>query len=579
MLRRLTHLVLILLALQLPFELERAWLTLGPLVLTNVELLLWLALPLALLTWWHAGRPDLPVPRSWLAAGLIFLGALTLSALLAPDFRLNALKAALRTAGGMLLALAVAVTLQIPQRDHAQRLVVWLAVALVAGGTVAATLGLAEVVYGTDFEWLAPLRVAATVAGPFLRLSGPFDYANQASMYFEATLPLLLALIWVAWQAERRVLAILAGMTFIFYVESTVYTFSRAGFVTMTLALGIIPLLQWRRGRGLSGRQGTREALPSLFAGGAVLIVLLIAANVLLNQNFRLRFQSEGDNDWYLAHFRVPAELTFTAGQEKIVPVTVTNEGAFTWRTAGNTPVNLAARWIQPDGGRELSWRPRWPLGKPVAPGESLTMEVPVRAPRQGGQYRLVWDMVQEYVVWFGAKTGQETATSVTVVGTVPGGETTGEETPETFEAEWVYAAPVPGRLTLWRAAWQLWRAHPLVGIGLDNYRLLYGRPLEYGSWNTSIHSNSLYVETLVGAGLLGTLPFFLLLVGLAWDGLRVLRRPDASVWQAAVAAGILAYFVHGVLDYFLLFHATGLLFWLLVGLWLTVRSPGGQAS
>jgi hypothetical protein len=41
----------------------------------------------------------------------------------------------------------------------------------------------------------------------------------------------------------------------------------------------------------------------------------------------------------------------------------------------------------------------------------------------------------------------------------------------------------------------------------------------------------------------------------------------------AAVATGLLTYFIHGFLDYFMLFNATALLFWLLVGLWLFARN------
>jgi TM2 domain-containing membrane protein YozV len=53
---------------------------------------------------------------------------------------------------------------------------------------------------------------------------------------------------------------------------------------------------------------------------------------------------------------------------------------------------------------------------------------------------------------------------------------------------------------------------------------------------------------------------------------LRTLRRPDLTMWQVALAAGLLAFFIHGFLDFFLLFNATGLLFWLLAGLWLSEK-------
>jgi hypothetical protein len=70
----------------------------------------------------------------------------------------------------------------------------------------------------------------------------------------------------------------------------------------------------------------------------------------------------------------------------------------------------------------------------------------------------------------------------------------------------------------------------------------------------------------------LGALPFFIWLGLLGLDLWRSGRQPTASIWQCAIVAGLLAFFLHGLLDYFLLFNATGLLFWLLVGLWLGTK-------
>jgi hypothetical protein len=43
-------------------------------------------------------------------------------------------------------------------------------------------------------------------------------------------------------------------------------------------------------------------------------------------------------------------------------------------------------------------------------------------------------------------------------------------------------------------------------------------------------------------------------------------------MWQTALAAGLLAFYIHGFFDFFLLFNATGLLFWLLTALWLSEK-------
>ncbi|NIQ08933.1 MAG: hypothetical protein GWO23_04380, partial [Gammaproteobacteria bacterium] len=47
------------------------------------------------------------------------------------------------------------------------------------------------------FEFLTIFRRQPTVAGPFTRLSGSFNHANQTAMFIEATLPFLVASVWL----------------------------------------------------------------------------------------------------------------------------------------------------------------------------------------------------------------------------------------------------------------------------------------------------------------------------------------------------------------------------------------------
>ena len=84
-----------------------------------------------------------------------------------------------------------------------------------------------------------------------------------------------------------------------------------------------------------------------------------------------------------------------------------------------------------------------------------------------------------------------------------------------------------------------------------------------------TIHSNNWYLETLVSAGVVGAAPFLLWLLALLWSIIRRLRRPTIDSLQVAAAAGLLAFIIHGLLDYFLLFNATALLFWTTAALWL----------
>jgi len=550
--RRAGFVALLLLAVALPFELERPWLPLGPLALTNVELLLAAVLGLAAVAGPVAGGPRLP--RLWLALGLWFLAALLLSSALSPESRGNAFKATLRTLEGLLLVVA---TLRLAPTRHAGRAV---ALALVVGGVMATLLGLAEHLAGQEFAWLSVVRPSATFAGPFLRLSGPFDYANQAAIYFEATLPFLFALTLEAGRAGRRGLAGVGAIALLLQAQATLLTFSRAGVATLLLVCaGVAAALLLRANRRLGWGWAALTAL----------VAVVIAANWLLSPVFRLRLQSDVDGEWYRSTLVAPTELTLAAGETQRVTVTLTNDGALTWREDGSKPFRLAARWQTADGQSELPAQPKWALPRPVAPGESITLSVPLHAPDRAGNHRLIWDMLHEGVNWFDARGDAQTSSRVVVVGSPAAAEVV-----EPAVAPLTFDAPLPSRRVLWAIALQLIAEHPLLGIGLDNYRLTYSRyltddPLPGTALDQTIHSNNWYLETLVSVGMLGTVPFALWLLALLWSIIRLLRRPNIDALQVASAAGLLAFIIHGLLDYFLLFNATALLFWTTAALWL----------
>jgi O-antigen ligase len=95
--------------------------------------------------------------------------------------------------------------------------------------------------------------------------------------------------------------------------------------------------------------------------------------------------------------------------------------------------------------------------------------------------------------------------------------------------------------------------------------------------WNNTIHTNNWYLETLVSFGLLGGLPFLVWLGLLGTDIVRTALRPAVNAWRLAAGAGLLAFMVHGLLDYFLLFNATALLFWMLAALWSGMRDDDAR--
>jgi O-antigen ligase len=566
-LRFVSLIAMMILAFILPFELEKPLLHVGTIDITNVEVALGLVLSLSFAQWLFDGRPSLPIPRSWMWLGIVFIGALLFSGLTAPVHRSNALTAMMRTVSGIALMLATGVIVR-SKRDV--RLVT---LALLAGISVSALIGILEVVSGDEFVWLRPFRGAPSVSGAYVRLSGSFDYANQAAMYIEAALPLCVAMIWVTWLKGRRLLAIIFAFASLLLIQAAVSTYSRSAIgVILIFIFGFAAGIWWWNQRH---DQKIQKVLLLLIAGSGLLVVV----NLLANPVFGLRFSSEGDVDWYLADLTVPAELRMISDQEKEVTVTLTNDGRFVWRSRGTAPVLLAARWVHPESEKELTGRPRWPLPNPVKPGETVTMQVTLRAPIVSGEFELVWDLVQESVIWFGAKTGRETTSQVYVQEGEPIIDDFGRSALESGELveEWEYAAPIPGRFTLWKAGWDLWQDRPLQGIGLDNFRLRYGEVLGYDLWNETIHSNNWYIETLVSVGLIGAIPFFLWLALLGHDILR--RLGQADVWTIAIGVALLAFLLHGLLDYFLLFNASGLLFWMLVGMWASLTHQSAVNS
>jgi O-antigen ligase len=124
-------------------------------------------------------------------------------------------------------------------------------------------------------------------------------------------------------------------------------------------------------------------------------------------------------------------------------------------------------------------------------------------------------------------------------------------------------------RSVLWSTAVQIAREHPLLGIGPDNFRHVYGRYLGLAAWDPRVHANNSYLEVLVGMGAAG-------LVALAWLLVAVARslRPliahataDGFPIVAAASAACVAIGAHAIADSFLTFTPTYAVFAIAAGL------------
>src|SRR5207247_7192871 len=139
----------------------------------------------------------------------------------------------------------------------------------------------------------------------------------------------------------------------------------------------------------------------------------------------------------------------------------------------------------------------------------------------QPGRYRIEWDVVQEGRLWFSTEPAAAHLMShVTVVGDAIDARPLTTIAPPKLTVR-------PGRLDLWRAAARMVAAHPLLGVGPDNFRLSYGRYAGIASADPRTHSNNMYLEMFAGGGVLVGAAF-------AWLLWRAARSAAASLHAPA---------------------------------------------
>ena len=546
---------LVALVVAAPFEQLQPVLTLPWQNVTSVEL----TLLVAALAWVAtlAITRTMPTWRTPLTAPLLaVLAAFALAAVLAPAHRNEALKIAARFATGFVIFL-----MAIHGVTTGRRMAI-LAGAVVVTGSVVATIAILEF-RGVPaiLGWLNQYRDGVRVVGGQVRSGATLQYPTIAAMYFEIALSVgagLLVYLFDSEAVRRPVLWVLFG-ALLLIGEGLSLTFTRAGLFGALVALAAIAF--WRVAR--RGIDGGLWLITSLAAG--VLLLPLISWS---SEAVRLRFSSEGRQGWYRADFHAAPSMTMTTGEDTFIDVSVTNAGRVTWQPQAESPFRASYHWLDGESDRVVQYDgARTELPGDIAPGASAALAMQVRAPEKPGRYRLAWDLVQEHRLWFSTETGASLAwTEVTVVpGHVPARPLAVGHGPKVVPPQVV----VLGRLTLWRAALSIVAAHPIFGIGPDNFRLSYGPYVGQAHPDPRVHSNSMYLEWLTGAGLAGLLVIGWLLwraEALARDARASLDPRDASLYAGVVAAG-LAILAHGALDSFLTFTPTYIAITLTLGL------------
>lgn len=535
-----------LLGLTFAFECLRPVLTVGRWgTFTNVELAM-----IALVVVWGLGCAvdrRLPrFPRLLGAAAIIWLLAMTLSALLAPAHRATALRFTLKVALGALVGWAAYDGAHTSDRRAA------LGKAFALGGLAVALFGLAEAAGAPPVErWLAPFKAAPTWVGEFRRVSATLPYATITGAVLELTAP-----FWLAWtlSAPSRPRRWLVAGGLLVTVTALVLTLSRAAVLALLAAMAVWGLAVGRRHQNW----GRSAAVACGVVGGVAAWALLTTPDLV----WRLR--TETDRNWYMAEYKVPAVVTVQTGERRRVSVTVINRGLRAWAPNSPYPFALSYHLRRPDGTVVTYDGPRTRLRQPLSPGHAVTLQAEVAAPPAPGQYVVEWDVVREGLMWLSWKGSPTAQTRLVVQGAPLSIPASWQPTPPP-DAPHV-AEPVPERPELWRAAWRMAQERPLLGYGPDTFRLRYGPYLGYARWHRGVHANNLYLELLAGTGWLGLAAFGLFVWRMLGAVEGTIKNAD-HVWDHALAVTVIAWLVHGLADAFLAFTPTFVLFWLVVGL------------
>ncbi len=541
-----------------------------------------------------------------LVPSLALAAALLLSCVWAPAERGNALKYTLRWVIASGLVVAVSYLARTPRR----RAVI---AGCLAGGAVLAMLACLAEIFGDIalanlfFLFREEPHWIGTELGNFHRLQGTFSHPNVLADYFAVLAPIGIG--WViglrsaggesapraaaagqpagAWR-RRTALAVAAGVLLAVMGGMQVMTMSRAALVAMVL--GVVPFAFV--GLVPSGRRawsGWSLGLPAAALSG-------IAAGVATFWPFMTRLDL-GPRQTHEPAIEAPEFLTADTRQSLDVPIRVrpalprqgdvTAVVIETWRLI---PSMRNSNYADPERTESITAalpararrgprlrRSETSVVAAVHPDGWLDVHVPAQAPKFPGQYEVHWAVAVRGRHWL-EPWSVHTADSYAVVnGGVPP-RINRHHTAVNRRSIFPNVAGPTERTVYWKAAWQLIRRHPWTGVGADNFRLFYGEFVGAGEWDPRARTHNLYLEMLVNLGPIGLAAFAFYsgaLARAAWRAVRGAPGGPLRWMELGLAAGLAAFYLHGMLDYLLGMTNMMCLFFIVSGLvWCRFDSP-----
>jgi len=125
-------------------------------------------------------------------------------------------------------------------------------------------------------------------------------------------------------------------------------------------------------------------------------------------------------------------------------------------------------------------------------------------------------------------------------------------------------------RIYIWKATWEMIKAHPLLGIGMDNYSIVYQKYMLKGAEISNPSSaHNIFLNIWVEGGLLALFSFTGIVIITFVKGFRLIRSSSGLVRAIAIASfsALLGILIHNQVDTTLYSMHVGPIFWLLVGM------------
>ena len=499
----------------------------------------------------------IPVPGAYLTVPLLLLlGTLGVSALFAAKGP-EAYRFTGRFAAGLLICFLVSDMVSTRLR----------LVRVMSGAALsAAAVGLVGTLEYFQIPWvmtaLGRVREGPSYVASQIRVSSTLQYPTIASMYLEIAFGLVMGLLALAaWQKRLR-WAVAFGAILVVTGTCVFLTLTRSGMATLAVML-VAAMVFWYR------RCGFDRVVVALVLVGVSLVTT--SAFLLVWSTHGLRWLEPDVSRWYRAGYEAPAQLTLPAGQQVEIGVTVTNQGRATWHSSAHTPLRLSYHWLSAENDQVLVFEGlRTEVAGPLAPGEMRRVQAFVETPAPPGEYRMAWDMLFENSFWFSHEYSPPGITRVKVLPTAATGPVEAL-TPQPFPLRRFKMS----RVDLWRIALKMLAESPVLGVGPDNFRHLYGEAAGLQVWDRHYHANNVYIEMFLSAGLLGGALFLWFLwrlcrvVGTAWTTAATADLPLVLGFSASIGGVML----HGLVDSFLSFTPTYVMTWTVIGL--AVAWPG----